>query len=113
MKLLFDRNISLRITRKLPASFSESLNLSDCGLYGGKDSEIWNYAKENGFSIITDDSDFFDLSLIKGHPPKVIWIRTGNRTTDELLKLLIINEQQVPAFANSDDYLNVSCLELE
>ena len=113
MKLLFDQNISFRITKKLPASFSESLHLSDCGLYGCKDSEIWKYAKEKGYSIVTYDSDFFDLSLINGHPPKVIWIRTGNITTDELTKLLINNDKQIRAFTMSDEYLNVACLELE
>ncbi|MFN3999001.1 DUF5615 family PIN-like protein [Algoriphagus sp.] len=44
------------------------------------------FVKANGYSIVTFDSDFFDLSLIKGHPPKIIWIRTGNLTTDSILK---------------------------
>jgi len=39
---------------------------------------VWQYAKDNNFIIVTKDSDFYDLSLVQGSPPKVIWLQSGN-----------------------------------
>jgi predicted nuclease of predicted toxin-antitoxin system len=36
------------------------------------DNEIWKYALENNFTIITKDSDFHERILYKDPPPKVI-----------------------------------------
>jgi predicted nuclease of predicted toxin-antitoxin system len=40
------------------------------------DREVWAYAKTHDFVIVTKDSDFYDLSLVLGTPPRVIWIKT-------------------------------------
>ncbi len=72
MKLLFDQNISFRITKKITDFFPECTHVSDCGLNDGEDPQIWEFAKKNHFTIVTFDSDFFDISIINGHPPKII-----------------------------------------
>lgn len=89
MKLLFDQNISFRIRKKILDHFPDCKHVSDCGLRDTQDSEIWDYAKANQFAIVTYDSDFYDISLINGHPPKIIWIRIGNLNTEEIANLLI------------------------
>jgi predicted nuclease of predicted toxin-antitoxin system len=43
-----------------------------------KDTEIWDYAAANGYIIITQDSDFLNLFETRGHPPKIVLLRTGN-----------------------------------
>ena len=43
-----------------------------------KDSEIWQYAKENNLTIITKDADFSDLVLLNNPPPRVIHVKLGN-----------------------------------
>lgn len=43
-----------------------------------KDILVWEFAKTNGFCIVTKDSDFVDFSTLFGFPPKVILIKTGN-----------------------------------
>jgi len=48
------------------------------GLDESEDNLIWEFAKENGFTITTKDSDFNEILLVNGFPPQVIWIRTGN-----------------------------------
>jgi predicted nuclease of predicted toxin-antitoxin system len=53
------------------------------------DHEIWQYAKEHGFVIVTKDSDYYDLSLVHGAPPQVIWLQTGNTSKQEVIDLLI------------------------
>jgi hypothetical protein len=46
---------------------------------------VWHYAAEEGFTILSKDADFHERSFLLGHPPKVIWIRRGNCSTDEVL----------------------------
>ncbi len=113
MKLLFDQNISFRITRKLQGYFPGCLHVSDCNLSDSEDPEIWKYAKDYGFAIVTFDSDFYDISIINGHPPKIIWIRTGNLTTKEITKLILDNQKAITTFLDYDDFKNIACLELE
>jgi len=45
------------------------------------DETVWEYARQNGFDLVTKDSDFSELSVLRGSPPKVIWLRIGNCTT--------------------------------
>lgn len=113
MKLLFDQNISFRITKLLNDFFPDCKHISQCGLMDSEDPEIWQYAKSNNYAIVTFDSDFFEISLIKGHPPKIIWIRTGNLTTSGIASLLKRQQNTINSFLNSKDFKNVSCLELE
>ena len=89
MKLLFDQNISYRISKKLIDFPIPSLHVSECDLYEVEDLQIWNYAHKNNFAIVTFDSDFYDLAILKGHPPKVIWLRTGNLTTSNILEIIL------------------------
>jgi predicted nuclease of predicted toxin-antitoxin system len=113
MKLLFDQNISFRVVKKLQRFFQGCMHVSACNLNDCEDSEIWNYAKETEFVIVTFDSDFYDISLINGHPPKIIWIRTGNLSTSEIANLMVNNQQIINAFIKDSDFEEISCLELE
>lgn len=81
MRLLFDQNISFRIVNKLKDYFPDCKHVSDVWLKNCDDPDIWIYAHDHNFVIVTFDSDFYDISLLNGFPPKIIWIRTGNLTT--------------------------------
>lgn len=81
MKLLLDENLSPWLIAALHDCYPGSLHLRDCGLRGASDAQIWRYARENGFAIVSKDSDFAQRSLLLGGPPKVIWLRIGNCTT--------------------------------
>jgi len=113
MKLLFDQNISFRITKKLKAVFQEAKHVSDCGLSNAEDPEIWKFAKANGFTIVTFDGDFFDIGLINDFPPKIIWLRAANLSTQALAKLLLNNESTIQSFINDTGAEATACLELE
>ncbi len=39
-------------------------------------------------AITSKDSDFHQRSLLYGFPPKVIWIRSGNCSTNQIIELL-------------------------
>ena len=51
------------------------------GLASGTDLDIWTYARDHDFAIVSKDDDFRSLSLVNGAPPKVIWLRIGNAST--------------------------------
>ena len=69
MKRLFDENISFRLCHRLDDIYPESTHVSLVGLQNVDDAKIWQYAKDNSFVIVTQDSDFNDLSILKGFPP--------------------------------------------
>lgn len=88
MKLLFDQNLSSALVARLSDLFPGSDHVRNVGLAECDDSAIWRHALENGFTIISKDSDFQQRSLLLGAPPKVIWLRVGNCSTDQIEKLL-------------------------
>src|SRR3954452_22461113 len=78
MRLLFDQNLSPRLVHRLADIYADSVHVREIGLRDADDSAIWNYAKLNGFAIVSKDSDFQQRSLLYGSPPKFIWLRVGN-----------------------------------
>ena len=77
------------------------------------DSEICDYAKKHNYSIVTFDADFYDISVINVHPPKIIWIRSGNMTTKNIVQLLMRHNDSIKDFLSSDDFKDISCLEID
>ena len=87
MKLLFDQNISYKVVKGISSVFRESQHVSDVQLSQASDLEIWEYAKNNDLCIVSFDHDFIDLSTLKGNPLKIIWLRTGNTSTENIISL--------------------------
>jgi predicted nuclease of predicted toxin-antitoxin system len=58
------------------------------------DTEVWRYAAEHGFTIVSKDSDFHQRSLLFGSPPKVVWLRIGNCSVAESATAL--RERYIP-----------------
>jgi predicted nuclease of predicted toxin-antitoxin system len=112
MKLLLDQNISFRITSKIQDLFPGSKQVQDLGLENSKDSFLWNYAKENNYCIVTFDGDFYDLGLIKGSSPKVIWLRLGNTSTQNIEIVLRKNYELIKTFLSDPNYNEIGCLEI-
>jgi predicted nuclease of predicted toxin-antitoxin system len=81
LKLLLDENLSPRLIAAFGDLYPGSAHVEDCDLVYTADDKVWDYAGENGFAIVTKDGDFSELSVLRGSPPKVIWLRIGNCTT--------------------------------
>jgi len=88
VKLIFDQNLSHQLVRLLANEYPGSVHARDVGLGAARDRKIWLHAKQEGFTIVTKDDDFARLSFLRGHPPKVIWLRLGNCPTQEVEELL-------------------------
>ena len=99
-KLLFDENLGPRLVMRLAGVYPESAHLRDVGLEGASDAAIWTYAAEQEFVLVTKDEDFHRLSVFRGFPPKVIWIRLGNCTTAEVAELLAGQRSAVVEFVS-------------
>lgn len=113
MKLLFDQNISFRVLKKIADLFPEANQVRILGLENSTDAEILQYAKANDYTIVTFDTDFYDLSLIKGTPPKIVWLRLGNISTSDLAVILRDNQELIIEFIQNSDHLNIACLEID
>jgi predicted nuclease of predicted toxin-antitoxin system len=107
MKLLFDENLSPNLPGLVLAVFPGSEHVRETGLKGRTDEEIWDYARANGFTIISKDKDFYQRALFYGSPPKLIWLRLGNCTRDELLDLIQRHETDILAFESSTEFVLV------
>lgn len=83
--------------------YSGAVHTRFVGLEDASDSEIYKYAKNHQLHIVTFDSDFADLSVIRGHPPKIIWLRTGNLTTLVAANIMVNNEAKIKSFVAAEN----------
>ena len=88
MKLLFDQNLSIALVGKLSDLFPGSVHVKQVGMSDAADDTVWEFAKANGYTIVSKDSDFQQRSLLFGAPPKVVWLRIGNCPTGKIADLL-------------------------
>jgi predicted nuclease of predicted toxin-antitoxin system len=88
VKLLFDENLAPRLVYALADLFPASEHVHSVGLAQATDEQVWRHARDHGFTIVSKDSDFHERSLLFGFPPKVVWIRRGNCSTDDIERLL-------------------------
>lgn len=103
MKLLFDQNLSPRLVDLLLDMFAGSVHVQTVGLDRSTDEAVWSHARENGFVIVTKDSDFQERSQITGSPPCVVWIRRGNCSTTDIAAMLRTHAAQITALGREQN----------
>ncbi|GHV86074.1 hypothetical protein AGMMS50230_16820 [Spirochaetia bacterium] len=103
MKILLDANISWKLTNILRPVFGDCAHVDLIGLaVPAEDVDIWDYALQNGYTIITKDNDFLDLLELRGFPPKIILLKTGNNSSKALVELLINSKQMIEDLENNE-----------
>jgi len=70
VKLLFDQNLSPRLVESLSDLYPGSAHVYSIGLDQASDLVLWKYAREHGFTLVTQDADFSEMSEALGFPPK-------------------------------------------
>jgi predicted nuclease of predicted toxin-antitoxin system len=98
VRLLFDQNLARSLIGRLVDVFPGSEHVTGCGLDQASDREVWDHARVHGLAIVTKDSDFNQLSFLHGMPPRVIWLRLGNCTTNEIEQILRLRAADIAAF---------------
>ena len=102
MKLLFDQNLSPILIGLLSDLFPGSIHVRDAGLQTSGDEAVWDHAVQQQFVIISKDSDFHQRSFLFGGPPKVVWIRRGNCSTNEIEAIIRSHYDDLLAFDQSE-----------
>ncbi len=103
MKLLFDHNLSSRLVAALRDLYPGSVHVREVELQAVDDEVVWDYAHDHGFVIVSKDAEFHQRSLVLGAPPKFVWIRLGNCSTDDILALLRGHHPKLRAFEADQD----------
>ena len=97
MKLPVDENLSCKLPRLLATLFPVSAHVRECGLFGQPDEDVWEHARADGFVIVSKDSDFHLRSLFYGSPSKLVWLRIGNCTRQQIIQIIATHEQDIHA----------------
>lgn len=108
MKLLFDENLSYRLCQLLDDAFPRSTQVQLAGLTSADDGTIWDFAGAGGFILVSLDADFAERAALRGPPPKVLWLRCGNRPTEYVEKLLRDHMEAIAEFERGA----AACLEI-
>lgn len=103
MSFLLDQNISFKVCSLISGVFSNVKHVKQLGLVNASDQDIWLYAKSNCYTIITFDSDFIDFAIMKGFPPKIIWLRFGNSSNLKIANKLISHRENIAAFISNSE----------
>ncbi len=109
MKLLLDQNLSHRIVEQLSRSYPGTVQMSLLEMGESLDKDIWVYAKEHDYAIVTLDADFHEYSVLWGGPPLVIWLRCGNKPKNVILNKLLDHKTLIEDAASD---ANTWCVEI-
>jgi predicted nuclease of predicted toxin-antitoxin system len=102
-------DLSFKLCRQLADLFPGSTQARLLGLSEADDRTLWQYAKASGFVIVSQDADFAEMAALHGPPPKVIWLRSGNRPTEIVEAGLRTHANAIGAFERD---AVAACLEI-
>lgn len=87
----------------LADSYPDALHVARVGLGGASDLAIWRAAADRGYTLVTKDEDFHRLSVLRGAPPKVVWLRVGNASTEDVAALMRSRREDILRFLSQDE----------
>ena len=106
MKLLLDENLSRRLLEAIHDLFPGSVHVTQIGLgRATPDRKVWDYAVQNGFTILTADTDFITLTNTLGPPPKVILLEHCDYPTTFAAKIIRANATRIAEFEKNREPL--------
>ena len=103
MQLLLDEQLAEELCELLRDAFPESRHIRLLGRGGASDDEVWQLALEHRCVLVTKDEDFHRLSVLHGPPPKVVWIRLGNCSTNDVIRLLRLRRDEIETFVAHEE----------
>jgi predicted nuclease of predicted toxin-antitoxin system len=103
VKLLLDENLSRRLVVPLLEKFPDSTQVALVGLQEATDFAVWEFARLQGYVIVTKDDDFNGLQALHGYPPKLIVLQLGNCTNQQVLSTLLKSADRLIALLTQED----------
>ena len=104
-KILIDNNLSVRLKDILISDFPGTVHVADLRLADALDTQLWQLARDEHFTIMTKDKDFYHRVSTLGPPPTVIWITRGNCSNQEMLSLVEHHITTIRSFLASSQAL--------
>jgi predicted nuclease of predicted toxin-antitoxin system len=109
MKLLIDQNISNRMVNSISDIFPGSKHVLGLSLNDASDTELWEYALENDFALISTEEQMFDRNIVSEKCPKIIYVKGELMNTTKLEWALRVNEEIIHEFMDEG---STWCLQL-
>ncbi len=103
MTFLIDNNLSFRLISSLEKDFPGSTHVRFSLTVNAHDEAIWDYARQGGYTLLTKDNDFDEISQLEGCPPKIVHLVCGNQTTFFILDLILSSTGEILKFGSLDD----------
>lgn len=103
-RLLLDENLSERLLPLLIDLFPGSAHVRDLGPGGASDTSVWEIALGGGYLLVTRDEDFVGMSVLRGSPPKVVWLNIGNARNAFIAALIRERADDIERFLVHDEY---------
>jgi len=88
MRFLIDAQLPPAVARLIASHGQEARAVRDVGLRDASDAEIWTFASQGNWAVVTKDEGFVDRTMRETAGPQVVWIRIGNSTNRALLDCL-------------------------
>ena len=102
-RLFFNEPLSEAMCQTLADIFPDSLHIRLLGHGGAADTTVWDLARQHGCLVVSKYEDFHRLALLRGAPPKFVWIRLGNCTTDDVVQLLRRHHEDIIRFDGQNE----------
>jgi predicted nuclease of predicted toxin-antitoxin system len=103
VKLLLDHNISHKLVARLADVFPGSTQTRLLNLGRTTDPQLWLIAQTNDYIFVTKDRDVAELAILRGTPPKIIWLRMGNCRSPVIEHALRSNFDRIAAFVSDPE----------
>ena len=103
VRLFFDEQLSEELCKALADIFPGSLHIRLLGHGGAGDTTVWDLARTHGCLLVSKDEDFHRLAVLRGAPPKFVWIRLGNCTTVDIVQLLRRRHDDIVRFSDQNE----------
>jgi len=111
VKLFLDHNLSHKLVARLADVFPDSTQTRLLNFGRTKDPQLWLFARAHGYILVTKDSDVAELAVLRGAPPKVIWLRIGNCRTAAVEQTLRANLEKIRAFVDDPEQIVLELLD--
>ncbi|HEX7154880.1 MAG TPA: DUF5615 family PIN-like protein [Thermoanaerobaculia bacterium] len=111
MKLLLDHNLSHKLVGRLADVYPDSTQTRLLNFGRAGDSELWFYARTHGYIFVTKDRDVAELAVLRGAPPKIVWLRMGNCSAQVIEETLRRNFQAIADLVEDPDRIVLELVE--
>jgi len=88
LRFLIDANLPRQLAAWLESRGHRCEHVLDLGLAQSRDRDVWVRCHESGSVLVSKDEDFAVWVRAGRAGPAVVWLRTGNGTTRDLIACL-------------------------